>query len=96
MYFALISGAQSGAVWHWAYIADGNMLNSLAQKSLARTENPRVGTLAHHVGGVTMASRAAVLASSSKVIRLATFQAKAQIFEISQYNILLAGSYTTD
>lgn len=51
---------------------------------------------AHHVGGVTMASQAAVLASSTKVVRLATFQAKAQTFEIAQYDVLLAGSYASN
>ena len=48
---------------------------------------------AHHVGGVMMASEAANLASSPKVIRLASFQATAQTFEISQYDLLLAGAY---
>ena len=48
---------------------------------------------AHHVGGVMMASEAKNLASSEKVIRLATFQALAQSYEISQYDILLAGPY---
>ena len=48
---------------------------------------------AHHVGGVMMASQAKDLASSTKVIRLAEFQAMAQNFEISQYDLLLAGPY---
>ena len=48
---------------------------------------------AHHVGGVTMAMRAVELASSAKVVRLATRQAAVQAFEISQYDILLAGAY---
>lgn len=48
---------------------------------------------AHHVGGVAMAEAAAELASSPKVIRLATAQAQVQTFEISQYDILLEGEY---
>lgn len=48
---------------------------------------------AHHVGGVMMASEAENLASLSKVKRLANFQVKAQTFEISQYDVLLAGPY---
>jgi uncharacterized protein (DUF305 family) len=48
---------------------------------------------AHHVGGVTMASQAQNLASSTKVVRLAKFQVLAQNYEISQYDLLLAGRY---
>ncbi|MFK7891882.1 MAG: DUF305 domain-containing protein [Granulosicoccus sp.] len=48
---------------------------------------------AHHVGGVMMASQAKNLASSPKVIRLATLQIVTQNFEISQYDSLLSGSY---
>lgn len=51
---------------------------------------------AHHVGGVMMANQAQTLATSSKVIRLAKFQAEAQNFEISQYDLLLAGQYALD
>lgn len=50
---------------------------------------------AHHIGGVMMASEAQNLASMSKVIRLAAFQVAAQNFEISQYDSLLAGPYST-
>jgi len=49
---------------------------------------------AHHVGGVNMANQAQALASSLKVIRLATIQAKAQTYEIYQYDLLLAGRYS--
>lgn len=48
----------------------------------------------HHVGGVMMASQAQNLASSSKVVRLATLQVAVQNFEISQYDTLLAGPYS--
>ena len=48
---------------------------------------------AHHVGGVMMASEAENLVSSTKVARLASFQVKTQTFEISQYDVLLAGPY---
>ncbi len=51
---------------------------------------------AHHVGGVMMATEAQNLASSTKVIRLATIQAMAQTFEISQYDFLLEGPYALD
>ena len=51
---------------------------------------------AHHVGGVMMASQAADIASLVKVVRLASFQVKAQTFEISQYDFLLAGHYASD
>ncbi len=44
---------------------------------------------AHHVGGVTMATRAMELASSEKVIRLATGQVKVQSYEIYQYDLML-------
>lgn len=49
---------------------------------------------AHHVGGVTMATMASRMASSEKVIHLAGAQASIQTFEISQYDILLAGEYS--
>lgn len=48
---------------------------------------------AHHVGGVMMASEAQNLASSTKVVRLATFQVQAQTFEIEQYDSLLSSTY---
>jgi len=48
---------------------------------------------AHHVGGVMMANQAQNLASSYKVVRLAKLQVTAQTFEISQYDLLLAGPY---
>ena len=48
---------------------------------------------AHHVGGVMMASLAEQLATSTKVLRLARLQVKAQTFEISQYDQLLLGAY---
>jgi uncharacterized protein (DUF305 family) len=48
---------------------------------------------AHHVGGVAMASAASELAQLDKVRRLATAQAEVQTFEISQYDLLLAGEY---
>jgi len=51
---------------------------------------------AHHVGGVTMAKAAATLASAPKVVRLAAAQAEVQTFEISQYDILLAGEYSAN
>lgn len=47
----------------------------------------------HHVGGVTMATMAQQLASSTKVLRLARTQVLTQSFEIEQYDVLLAGSY---
>lgn len=50
---------------------------------------------AHHVGGVMMANHGKDLASSKKVIRIASFQVKAQTFEISQYDVLLAGAYAS-
>jgi len=40
-----------------------------------------------------MALQAQDFAASSKVIRLAEFQVAAQSFEITQYDILLAGVY---
>lgn len=48
---------------------------------------------AHHLGGVIMASEAKNLASLPKITRLANFQVKVQTFEISQYDVLLAGPY---
>jgi len=48
---------------------------------------------AHHVGGVAMAQAAVDVASSPKVVRLATQQAATQTFEIAQYDQLLAGTY---
>ena len=48
---------------------------------------------AHHVGGVAMAESAVGLASNPKVVRLATQQAATQMFEIAQYDQLLAGPY---
>jgi len=50
---------------------------------------------AHHVGGVTMATRAQDLASSEKVVRMASRQAATQTYEIAQYDILLAGPYAS-
>ena len=47
----------------------------------------------HHVGGVSMASQAAVLCSSDKVIRLANVQVRTQNYEIEIYDQLLAGTY---
>jgi len=47
----------------------------------------------HHLGGVNMANQAKSLASSTKVIRLATTQEKVQTYEIYQYDILLNGRY---
>ncbi len=48
---------------------------------------------AHHEGGVAMATAAARLASADKVVRLASWQAQVQAFEISQYDQLLATTY---
>ncbi len=48
---------------------------------------------AHHVGGVAMAAQAQNLATSTKVVALAKLQVAAQNFEISQYDLLLAGVY---
>lgn len=48
---------------------------------------------AHHVAGVTMATRATELASAHKVVRLAARQAEIQAYEIYQYDQLLAGPY---
>lgn len=48
---------------------------------------------AHHEGGVAMATAAARLASADKVVRLASWQAEVQTFEISQYDQLLATTY---
>ena len=93
-------GANNGAGMPIAmmpgYASDEQLLELSTLDGRARGRRWLELMRAHHVGGVTMASQAAVLASSSKVIRLATFQAKAQTFEISQYDILLAGSYATD
>lgn len=50
---------------------------------------------AHHKGGVAMASAAASLASSEKVVRLAENQAAVQTFEIEQYQQLLDSTYAT-
>lgn len=50
---------------------------------------------AHHVGGVMMAGEATSLASSSKVVRLAGFQVRSQTYEISVYDVLLAGAYAS-
>lgn len=48
---------------------------------------------AHHEGGVAMATAASELASSPKVIRIASTQAETQAFEIAQYDHLLATAY---
>jgi uncharacterized protein (DUF305 family) len=50
----------------------------------------------HHVGGVAMAEHAAAVVSTEKVRRLATTQAQVQSFEISQYDLLIAGAYDLD
>lgn len=50
----------------------------------------------HHVGGVAMAEHAAVVVGTDKVRRLATTQAQVQTFEISQYDLLIAGAYALD
>ncbi len=47
----------------------------------------------HHVGGVAMAEAAAQLATTEKVVRLATMQVSVQSWEIEQYDILLASDY---
>lgn len=49
---------------------------------------------AHHVGGVHMAEHAAGHARTPKVVTLAETQAATQTFEIAQYDVLLAGTYT--
>jgi len=51
--------------------------------------------LTHHEGGVQMASAAAQMALSEKVIRLAEIQAAVQAFEIEQYQLLLDSEYAT-
>lgn len=48
---------------------------------------------AHHEGGVAMASAAVRLASADKVVRLASWQAQVQSFEIDQYDQLLTTAY---
>ncbi|MEL6189000.1 MAG: DUF305 domain-containing protein [Myxococcota bacterium] len=50
---------------------------------------------AHHVGGVTMASRAQDLVSSDKVRGLASRQVATQTYEIAQYDLLLEGPYAS-
>jgi len=78
------------------YASDEQMVELSLLEGRARGRHWLELMRAHHVGGVMMASQALDLASSEKVIRLAGFQVKAQSFEISQYDILLAGAYATD
>ncbi len=49
---------------------------------------------AHHVGGVEMAEVAVLLATDPKVTRIAQNQVRSQSFEIEQYDLLLAGTYS--
>jgi uncharacterized protein (DUF305 family) len=48
---------------------------------------------AHHVGAIQMATIAADLVTFDKVRRLAAAQVAVQTYEISQYDLLLAGPY---
>ena len=75
------------------YASDEQLLNLSLLSGRELGKNWLELMRAHHVGGVMMAESAKNLASSVKVIRLATFQVEAQTFEISQYDQLLAGAY---
>lgn len=91
-------GANQGAGMPLAmmpgYASNEQLLELSLLSGIARGKRWLELMRAHHVGGVMMASQAQNLASSTKVVRLATFQVQAQNFEISQYDILLAGHYS--
>ncbi|MEO1482250.1 MAG: DUF305 domain-containing protein [Myxococcota bacterium] len=75
------------------YATDAELLELSTLTGIAQGQRWLQLMRAHHVGGVTMASRAAELASSSKVVHLAEGQAAVQTYEIAQYDLLLAGPY---
>lgn len=75
------------------YATDEELLELSTLDGLARGRRWLELMRAHHVGGVTMASRAAELCSTPKVIHLATGQAKVQEYEISLYDLLLSTEY---
>lgn len=90
-------GANQGAGMPLAmmpgYASDEQLLELSLLNGVARGKRWLELMRAHHVGGVMMAGQATNLASSNKVVRLAKFQVQAQSFEISQYDLLLAGRY---
>lgn len=73
-----------------------------ALRELSQTEGLAQGRMflemmrEHHVGGVAMAEHAAAVVNTEKVRRLATTQTQVQTFEISQYDLLIAGAYDLD
>ena len=75
------------------YATDEELLELSTLTGLSRGKRWLELMGAHHVGGVMMANQAQNLASSDKVIRLARIQSQAQTYEISQYDLLLAGPY---
>ena len=77
------------------YASDEQMLELSTLTGMALGKRWLELMRAHHVGGVSMATEAQYLAASTKVIKLARFQAQAQVFEISQYDRLLNGQYAT-
>lgn len=76
------------------YATDAELLELSTREGIDRGRRWLELMRAHHVGGVNMANQAQALTSSSKVIRLATIQAKVQTYEIYQYDLLLAGRYS--
>ena len=75
------------------YATDEELLELSTLTGISRGKRWLELMRAHHVGGVMMANQAQNLASSDKVIRLARIQSQAQTYEISQYDLLLAGPY---
>ncbi len=75
------------------YASDAELLELTMLTGLDRGRRWLELMRAHHAGGVSMAERATNLASSTKVITLASLQIAAQNYEISQYDFLLAGVY---
>lgn len=90
-------GANDGAGMPLAgmpgYATDEELLELALLEGIERGKRWLELMRAHHVGGVAMATKAQELATSAKVIRLATTQALVQTFEIAQYDQLLAGPY---
>lgn len=90
-------GANQGAGMPLAnmpgYASDEELLELSTREGIDRGRRWLELMRTHHVGGVNMAIQAQSLASATKVIRLATIQAKVQTYEIYQYDLLLAGQY---
>lgn len=75
------------------YASNEELLELSTTRGIARGRRWLELMRAHHVGGVSMADRAAALCSTEKVVRLAKIQVQSQSYEIAVYDQLLAGPY---